>query len=608
MVSAAIRLCALPSFLVLFAACSADRGLGPEAGDIAASLSADAPSGLSATASSHSQIDLVWQDNTNNESGFEVHRSTTGAGGVFTLLATTAPGVTGHSDAGLTAATQYCYKVRAFKTNGRRRTLSTFSETDCATTLDPPPPPVPGPVITSLKPIYSYGVQLAWSYDQANSGFILERSSSSTGPWTFIGTTLIGYTSYSESATAEVQRCYRMFAIVDGKYSAPSNVRCTVPPAAPALTGTQADQSTIDLAWTDNSAFEDGYEIRRAGANGVWPVIADLPPNSTSYRDAGLTADTAYFYQVYAKRDGGFSSRSNTVRIVITSSVPGAPVNAAAVPANSSSIAVSWQAGSENTDGYRVERSTDAGASWSTAVTTLWYQTDFLDEGLTAERELCYRVVATNAIGESPPSGPDCTAPPAAPTDLVATTADGLAIDLTWRDISGVEEGYLVQRQLTGYYGPAEYLTIATLGPNATSYRDTGLGPSEFHFYRVIAVKDGGSSDPSNEAGAWSDGFPAPSNLTATAVSSQRIDLAWVDNSSNETHFVVYRCTGDAAACISGSWVQLAWVGANTTTYSDAGLQAATTYTYRVWAYNDAFWRYSDASSYATATTQALQP
>ncbi|HEV8398318.1 MAG TPA: hypothetical protein VGQ18_00620 [Gemmatimonadales bacterium] len=99
------------------------------------------PSNTTAVAISQGRIDVSWQDNSNNETGFEVQRSTAGA--VFVVLALTGAGVINYSDAGLTSATQYCYKVRAFQTNGRRTTYSSFSATACATT---PPPPQPGSI------------------------------------------------------------------------------------------------------------------------------------------------------------------------------------------------------------------------------------------------------------------------------------------------------------------------------------------------------------------------------------------------------------------------------------------------------------------------------
>src|SRR5713226_6725954 len=101
----------------------------------------NAPSNTHVVAVSDSRIDVSWQDNSTNETGFEVHRAATGSNGAFTLLATTAAGVTARGDLGLSPSTSYCYKIRAFTTVASRTTYSDFSNTACATTLAPPPPP-----------------------------------------------------------------------------------------------------------------------------------------------------------------------------------------------------------------------------------------------------------------------------------------------------------------------------------------------------------------------------------------------------------------------------------------------------------------------------------
>jgi len=88
----------------------------------------------------------------------------------------------------------------------------------------------------------------------------------------------------------------------------------------------------------------------------------------------------------------------------------------------------------------------------------------------------------------------------------------------------------------------------------------------------------------------------APSGLTATAASSSQIDLAWQDNSGNETEFRIERKTGSG-----GTSGQVATVGTNTTGFSDTGLSPGTTYVYRVQACNAV--GCSGYSNEATATT-----
>jgi hypothetical protein len=82
----------------------------------------------------------------------------------------------------------------------------------------------------------------------------------------------------------------------------------------------------------------------------------------------------------------------------------------------------------------------------------------------------------------------------------------------------------------------------------------------------------------------------APSNVTATPVSSSQINLAWTDASGDETGFAVER------AASGGAWGHVTTVGANATSYADAGLAPSTTYQYRVKAVNAA-----GVSAYATS-------
>ena len=74
-----------------------------------------APSVLTATASSATQIALAWTDNANNETGFRIERKT-GAGGTYAEITVAGANLTAANDSGLTAGTLYYYRMRA--TNG----------------------------------------------------------------------------------------------------------------------------------------------------------------------------------------------------------------------------------------------------------------------------------------------------------------------------------------------------------------------------------------------------------------------------------------------------------------------------------------------------------
>jgi len=90
----------------------------------------------------------------------------------------------------------------------------------------------------------------------------------------------------------------------------------------------------------------------------------------------------------------------------------------------------------------------------------------------------------------------------------------------------------------------------------------------------------------------------APSGLAATAASQTQIDLAWTDNSDDETGFRIERSPNGTSL-----WTHIATAAAGATSYSDSGLSCGTTYYYRVAAVNDV--GLSDYSAVAGAATAA---
>jgi len=455
-----------------------------------------AASTLTATALDQQTVDVAWKDNSGVEDGYEVQRATAQAGPYVTVASLPA-NAGSYRNNGLTTNTTYWYRVRPNKDGG----YGDHSNIASATPFLGPPRAPSG---INTMPYYGVAIIVTWVDNATNEdGFRVERTVDGGATWIAFGPLGRDQTSLQDYSfqTAEQPVCYRVIAFNAQGDSPASNTDCTAQPAAPSnLVGAPAGEPAIELTWTDNSALEDGYVVERQGSG----IIATLPANATSYRDAGVSPDVTYGYIVRATKDGGSSGNSNFVQVVVATAPPAAPSAAGAFPSSSSIATVTWLDHATNEAGFRVERSTDGGANWRSAGIAGVDYTAFDDEGQASEQPLCYRVFAVNNRGDSPPSNTACTTLPAAPSGLAATTAESGAIDLTWTDNSGVEDGYEVQRLITycdwDGYCYTYYDVLVTLGPNATSYHDAGLNSGEYYSYIVFALKDGGRSDQSNEA------------------------------------------------------------------------------------------------------------
>jgi chitodextrinase len=258
-------------------------------------------------------------------------------------------------------------------------------------------------------------------------------------------------------------------------------------------------------------------------------------------------------------------------------------------------VNLSWTASTDNVGvtGYQIERCTGASCTTYAQIATAT-GTTYNNTGLSASTTYRYRVRATDAAGNlsgyssianATTQAATDTQAPTTPTSLTATTTSSTQINLSWTastDNVGVT-GYRLER--------CQGVSCSTFAQIATLTTTT-------YSYRVRATDAAGNlSGYSTTASATTQAVPdtqaptAPSSLSAAAASATQINLSWTASTDNVsvTGYRIERCQGAIAT-------------PTTTSYSDTGLTAATSYSYRVRA-TDAAGNLSTHSSTASATT-----
>ncbi len=167
------------------------------------------------------------------------------------------------------------------------------------------------------------------------------------------------------------------------------------------------------------------------------------------------------------------------------------PTGLSANNVSSNSVSLQWIDRAKGEDGYRLERKTGNG-TYSIISTLPQNSVSYTDTTVNDGLSYSYRVKAFNDIAESESNEISVVTPLNPPSNLSVSVGITEAV-LTWTDNSSSEEGFRIERKA----GDGNFMTIATLGPNITTYIDNNLQPSMTYTYRVSAYNSiAGDSTP----------------------------------------------------------------------------------------------------------------
>jgi fibronectin type 3 domain-containing protein len=463
-----------------------------------ASGAPSAPSGLSATPISATQVDLKWTaPSSGTITSYRVERQD--PGGSFLEIAQVPDSTTAFSSTGLVGGAQYDYRVRACNQNG----CSAYSNTATALTYPNVPANLTATVVSSSQ------IDLSWSASTGASNYIIERQ---INGGSFLQIATVTVTTHSDTGlTSGAQYSYQVKACNATGCSAfsPPVSATSIPGTPTAPTNLQAvavSPAQIDLKWSAAAGSVSTYEVeRRVGNAGTFAQIGTVTAGTVSYSDITVAADSQYGYRVRACSGATCSGYSNVASAKTPKlPKPGTPSSLTATAVSPSQINLAWSPGSGSVDWHFIERSSP-GVSFTRIDSIAGSAAFYANTSLTDSTTYTYRVTACNAAGCSGHSNnATATTPlavPGVPQNLLAASAGTGTnqINLAWTTATGRVARYEIEaHRLLQAYGP-----LATVLPPTVTYRHTGLPSLTIWTYRVRACNSAGCSGYSNETTAF---------------------------------------------------------------------------------------------------------
>lgn len=319
-------------------------------------------------------------------------------------------------------------------------------------------------------------------------------------------------------------------------------------------------------------------------------------PGFTFYTDTPGAGTFSYTVAGYDSDGVSAQSKSTTYVTVPSDTVPPSQPQNLTAAVSSSSIRLSWQVSTDNVGvvGYYISRN-----GVRILTTSPVTSGSYTDNGLASGATYRYSVQAYDATGNLSDSTSisattifDIT-PPSIPQGITAIATSPSTIALTWQPSSD-------NISVTGYYVYRNGTLISQVA--TVSYNDASLSPQGTYQYTIAAYDEAGNvsakSFPPVIATTPAPDTTTPSipkDISGAALSTSATLLTWSPSTDNVgvAGYYIYRNGGQIATTASSS-------------YTDTGLTANTTYEYGVSAYDKA--NNISAKTTVAITTPATHP
>ncbi|QNJ55963.1 minor tail protein [Microbacterium phage Rasputia] len=498
-------------------------GYSPSSGIRTQATPATGAPGLDVTASATSSVArFTPPGGLSGVAQYDLERRPIG-GGLVNQQSTSGTSIT---STGLTAGTRYEYRARA-RWNGGSGYIYYSPWTDWSGT-----PAAPGSLTaTGTGPD---SVRLNWTTPSngglALNAIIVERSTSPS--FTSVATTTLAANATSLAVTGlspNTTYYWRVYARNEQGLSPAATTNWkTFPETAPGFSITRTDtSSTAVLTPPTGGSAPTKYTLERRVVGSSTISSTDSATSPIVYN--GLEPDFRYEWRASAWYGSYQTPWSGWL------STPGAPTTPSVTELTPTSLKLSWSLSTSNggrtPTAVRLRRSTDPSFETYTETVLAATATTATVTGLTASTTYYWRVVQTNAVGNSPPSGIRTqTTLPSTPPGLTVTAAvagtTSSAVMTPPGGVSGVTK-YTMQRRVVGSS------SITTLESTTSPIASTGLQPGTRYEYR---------------ASAWFGSYQSPwtSWIALTQPNPNTDPGAYFDGNTPNSTSVTYTWTGTA--------------------------------------------------------------
>jgi len=375
-----------------------------------------APSSLTTTVVSSTQIDLSWQDNSGVEEGFKIEMDLDPFPG-SSWQEIDDDEQSPYSSVNLFEGTRFYYRVCAYKGANK----SEYTDMVDATTKPQAPSNLTATVSSSSQ------INLGWTDNsQAEDAYKVERKAEGESTYSEVQSLGANEEGWNDTGLNEATKYY--YKVSASKYGQKSDADladATTKPNAPTnLAATPHSSTRIDLTWTDNSTCEEGFKVeRKPDTGGDYQEVADLGENVVAWtNNTGLSEAAKYHYRVCAYKG---TNKSAHVEANATTK-PGAPTNLRITNIDADSLKLDWDCNSTNATGYKIERKS-GGGNFSVVHTVAGAGTStWQDDSRTTGTEYTYRVFAYKDGGPNSDYSNEAKGTPNASTEVWPVAGAGV--------------------------------------------------------------------------------------------------------------------------------------------------------------------------------------